>query len=72
MSTKTVKLSIEGMSCQGCVKSVERILTKQPGVEQIEHVELGLATFTYEEEKQSLDTILEALDRAKFPARHAS
>ena len=69
MSTNTVKLSIEGMSCQGCVKSVERILGKQPGVEGVQDVAIGEATITHEESKQALDEILEALNKAKFPSR---
>lgn len=71
MSTNTVKLSIEGMSCQGCVKSVTRILEKQPGVEHVEHVAIGEATFTHEENEQELDAIIDALNKAKFPTRAA-
>lgn len=34
MSTKTIKLKV-GMTCEGCVGAVTRILAKVPGVENI-------------------------------------
>ncbi len=64
-----VTLTVEGMSCGGCVKSVERILGKQEGVDEVGHVEIGEATFEHDASKQSLDEILAALAKAKFPAR---
>lgn len=49
MSSRKVnkQLSIEGMSCQGCVKKVSRILAAEASLENIQ-VDLnnGLATFS--------------------------
>lgn len=64
----TITLKVEGMSCGGCVKSVERILSKQPGVTHVEAVEIGQATITHDETTQALDEILAALSRANFLA----
>jgi copper chaperone len=33
---ETVELKVEGMDCQGCVKSVTRMLTGVPGVEKVD------------------------------------
>jgi copper chaperone len=34
---------IEGMTCQHCVRAVERALAKVPGVKRVRSVELGRA-----------------------------
>lgn len=64
----TITLHVEGMSCGGCVKSVERILSKQPGVTHVGGVAIGEATFTHDASTQALDEIIAALNKAKFPA----
>ena len=33
---ETVELKVEGMDCQGCVKSVSRMLSGVAGVQQVE------------------------------------
>ncbi len=66
---KEITISVEGMSCQGCVKSVERILSKQEGVKEVNSVEIGQATFAFNEDAQNLDDVLAALNKAKFPAK---
>lgn len=66
-----VILKVEGMSCGGCVKSVERILGKQEGVKEVSHVEIGEAHLTLDEGKQSVEEIIVALGKASFPARVA-
>lgn len=41
------QLSIQGMSCQGCVKKVTRILASKPGLENIQvDLNSGLASFS--------------------------
>lgn len=66
---KEITISVEGMSCQGCVKSVERILSKQEGVKEVNSVEIGQAKFAFNEDAQNLDDVLAALNKAKFPAK---
>ncbi len=66
---KEITISVEGMSCQGCVKSVARILSKQEGVKEVKSVEIGQATFAFNEDAQNIDDVLAALNKAKFPAK---
>ena len=33
---ETVELKVEGMDCEGCVKSVTRMLSGVPGVQQVQ------------------------------------
>jgi copper chaperone len=65
MSIKKETLKINGMSCGGCVKSVTRALEQTEGV-TVEHVEIGLATITYDPAKATRDAIAEAIDGAGF------
>jgi copper chaperone len=43
MATTTVDLKVEGMTCQGCVRSVEKKLSSVAGV-QSAHVNLAAGT----------------------------
>ena len=53
----TVQYNVTGMSCTGCVRSVERALHAQPGVEVVA-VDLGASTasVTYDETVTDADT----------------
>ena len=35
-SMETVELKVEGMDCEGCVKSVTRMLSGLPGVQKVD------------------------------------
>ncbi len=62
MTEQTIK--IEGMTCGGCVAGVKGALDRV-GVEKKE-VEIGSATIHFDEEKISLDQIVEAIEDAGY------
>ena len=46
---ETVTLKVSGMTCQGCVRSVTKVLQNVPGVESTEvSLERGEAKVTYD------------------------
>ncbi|MFZ5481979.1 MAG: heavy-metal-associated domain-containing protein [Myxococcota bacterium] len=64
-----VHLSIEGMTCGGCVVSVERALAAVQGVRSV-HVDLGAkrATVRLEVGRGDVARLLGAVDAAGFDA----
>jgi copper chaperone len=57
-------ITISGMSCGGCVASVQKALARI-GVERAD-VEVGSATVEYDESKVTHDTVVEAIEDAGF------
>jgi copper chaperone len=57
---KTVKLQIEGMSCQHCVAAVSRTFDGIDGIKDLA-VEIGRAKFNIQEESD-LGPIIEAIE----------
>jgi copper chaperone CopZ len=55
-----LKLTIEGMSCEHCVRAVKSRLTKTPGV-AVDEVEIGSATLRYDPSKTNVDEIEDAI-----------
>jgi copper chaperone CopZ len=55
-----LKLTIEGMSCEHCVRAVKSRLTKTAGV-TVEEVEIGSATLRYDPSRTNVDEIEEAI-----------
>jgi copper chaperone len=55
-----VTLKIEGMSCQHCVKSVEKALLTMEGIRSAE-IAVGSATMAYDESKTDRDAIVAAI-----------
>ncbi|HEY2376957.1 MAG TPA: cation transporter [Gemmatimonadaceae bacterium] len=55
-----LKLTIEGMSCEHCVRAVKGRLTKTPGV-TVEEVAIGSATLRYDPSRTNVDEIEEAI-----------
>jgi len=55
-----LKLKIEGMSCEHCVRAVKGRLTKTPGV-AVDDVEIGSAQLRYDPSQVSIDAIEEAI-----------
>lgn len=53
-------LTIEGMSCEHCVRAVKGALEAVPGV-AVETVEIGTATIGYEPARASLDDVAAAV-----------
>jgi len=55
-----VHLTIEGMSCEHCLRAVRGRLERTPGV-KIEDVAIGSARIEYDPARASLDDIEEAI-----------
>jgi copper chaperone CopZ len=63
-----VKLSIEGMHCDGCVRRVTSALSAVDGA-SVESVQVGSATVTIDRAHASPEQIANAVDRIGFTAR---
>jgi copper chaperone len=57
---ESLKLTIEGMSCEHCVRAVKGRLAKTPGV-AVDQVEIGSAILRYDPSKTSVDEIEEVI-----------
>jgi copper chaperone len=55
-----LNLTIEGMSCEHCLRAVRGRLERTPGI-AVETVEIGAATVRYDPAKTSVDEIEEAI-----------
>jgi len=53
-------LTIEGMTCEHCVRAVDGRLRKTPGVE-VESVTVGSADLRYDPERTNVDQIADAI-----------
>jgi len=66
---ETVELKVEGMDCQGCVKSVTRMLSGVAGVQAVDvSLEEGRARVTFDPAKSSLAEFKKAVERAGYKA----
>jgi copper chaperone len=66
---ETVELKVEGMDCQGCVKSVTRMLSGVPGVAAVEvSLEAQKATVSYDPARSGLADFKRAVERAGYKA----
>jgi copper chaperone CopZ len=63
----TLKLSIEGMHCGGCVSRVTAALQGVKGVE-LGSVEVGSAQMTFHPEQTNAEEIAAAVNRIDFSA----
>lgn len=61
----TTTLIIEGMTCQHCIRSIERALAKIDGV-TVDAVDIGSATVTYDEAAVNTDRFAEAIENAGY------
>ena len=55
-----LKLTIEGMSCEHCVRAVKNRLTATPGV-AVDEVVVGSARLRYDPAQTNIDEIEEAI-----------
>lgn len=69
MAQTTVELKVEGMTCQGCVRSVEKKLSGVPGVESAK-VDLvaGKASVSYDDAKVQPGQLIGAVEQIGFHA----
>ncbi len=66
---ETVELKVEGMDCDGCVKSVTRMLSGVPGVEKVQVSLAGAnARVTYDPAKVGVADMKRAVERAGYKA----
>jgi copper chaperone len=67
MENTTIKVG--GMSCQGCVKNIQGVLTGLAGVAAAEvSLEAGEATVKYDAQQIARSSLLEAIEDAGFDA----
>lgn len=66
---ETVELKVEGMDCEGCVKSVTRMLSGVPGVSSVDvSLAEARARVTYDPQKATVPQMKKAVERAGFKA----
>lgn len=62
-----VDFRVEGLHCDGCVKSVTRMLTGLPGVEKVEvSLQEAKASVDFDASKSGLPEMKKAVERAGF------
>jgi len=66
---ETIDLKVEGMDCEGCVKSVTRMLSGVPGVQKVQ-VSLADANakVTYDPAQVGVAEMKKAVERAGYKA----
>jgi copper chaperone CopZ len=66
---ETVEIRVEGMDCEGCVKSVTRMLSGVPGVQKVDvSLAAGSATVTYDPARSGVAEFRRAVERAGYKA----
>jgi copper chaperone len=66
---ETVELKVEGMDCEGCVKSVTRMLSGVPGVTSVDvSLAQARAKVTYDPSKADVGQMKRAVERAGYKA----
>lgn len=69
MPKANVEFHVQGMTCQGCVRSVETKLSKLPGVSSAK-VDLGAekATVEFDDARTNSDQMIAAVEQIGFHA----
>ncbi len=70
MNATETTLTIQGMTCGGCVNSVKRVLGAIPGIEPL-HVEVGRATLRIDPALATAELAKAAIERAGFSVVNA-
>jgi copper chaperone len=66
---ETADIRIQGMTCEGCVRSVTRTLQAVAGVQRVEvFLEEGKAQVAYDPRKTGLAELKRAVERAGYEA----
>ena len=66
-----VTLEVQGMSCGHCVRAVDEALKSVAGV-QVERVEIGSATVSYDPAKVTMGSLIDAVSDAGYEAKEVS
>jgi copper ion binding protein len=70
MAKSKVELKVEGMTCEGCVRSVERKLSKVAGVQTAKvDLEAGKATVEYDDSLADPAQLVGAIEQIGYHAR---
>ena len=70
MAKSKVELTVEGMTCEGCVRSVQRKLSKVAGVESAHvNLEAGKATVEYDDSLADPGQLVSAVEQLGYQAR---
>jgi copper chaperone CopZ len=65
----SVELKVEGMTCQGCVRSVEKKLTGVTGVASaVVDLNAGKATVQYDESSARVEDMIGAVEKIGYRA----
>lgn len=64
---ETVQMNVQGMTCNGCVGSVTRVLKATPGVANADvTLDPGRATVTFDPATTSVDKLRAAIEDAGY------
>ena len=67
---ETARIPIEGMSCQGCVASVTRVLKALPGVQSVDvSLDPGSARVDYDASRVDMTALRKAIEDAGYDVR---
>lgn len=67
MTTQTITLNIEGMTCGGCVNSVTNALNQVAGVQSADvSLQNNNATITFDDSQTNAHQLTEAIEDAGF------
>lgn len=70
MAKSKVELKVEGMTCDGCVRSVQRKLSKVTGVQSAQvDLEAGKATVEYDDSLTHPAQLVGAIEQIGYQAR---
>lgn len=68
-ATKTVTLSVPGMTCATCPLTLKKALNRVEGIENIEvNLEKKEALVTFDDAKTTVEALLEATKNAGYPS----
>ncbi len=69
MAKSTVELTVEGMSCDACVRSIERKLSKVAGVASARvSLVTGKAVVEYDDSRAQTDQLIGAVEQIGYHA----
>jgi copper chaperone CopZ len=69
MAKAKVDLKVQGMTCQGCVRSIEKKLSGVAGVERAQvNLEAGTATVEYDDARTDAGQLIGAVETIGFQA----
>lgn len=68
----TTRLKIDGMTCDHCVQTVEKVLRNQSGVRNATvHLEAGAAEVQYDEQRVAPEQLIAAVEEEGYAAAFA-